>query len=100
MFTKITLMVTAAAVLGLSGSFVQGALAQQGLIAHDFDAARTPPTFNVRFEAPAGHRQPSIAEIEQGQSFNGSRSPAEISADEAYRKSEEVLRKKLIICRC
>ena len=79
MFTKITLMITVAAVLGLSGSFVQGALAQQGLIAHDFDAARTPPTFNVRFEAPGRHRQPSIAEIEQGQSFNGSRSPAEIN---------------------
>src|SRR5262245_11350859 len=100
MFAKIPVMVTVAAILGLNGSFMQGAVAQQRLIARGFDAAHTLPTVNVTFDAPVGHRQPSIAEIEQGQLTKGFRSPAEIDADEAYRKSHEILRNKLIICRC
>ena len=100
MLSKITLMATAAVILSLSGFIEQGAVAQRHLNAHGLDTALTPPMFNVRFEAPVGHRQPSIAESDQAQAAKEFRSSAEISADEAYRKSEEVLRKKLIICRC
>lgn len=87
-----------AAILSLGGPFVQSAAAQHGLLIRGPET--TLSATNVRFEAPVGHRQPSIAEIEQGRSVKEYRSPGEISADEAYRKSEEVLRRKLIICRC
>ena len=89
-----------AAILSLGGTFVQGAAAQHGLFARGFDATHTLSVFNVRFEAPVGHRQPSVAEINLGKTAKEFRSPAEISADEAFRRSEEALRKKLIICNC
>src|SRR5205814_7761788 len=48
MFRKITFMAAAAAIFGLSGLFGQGAVAQQRLIAHGFDAADATSPFNVR----------------------------------------------------
>ncbi len=89
-----------AAILSLGGPFVQGATAQHGPIARGFDTTNTLSVFNVRFEAPVGHRQPSVAEIDLGKTAREFRSPAQISADEAFRRSEEALRKKLIICNC
>ena len=87
-----------AAILSLGCPFVQGAAAQHGLFARGLEIAQ--PATNVRFEAPVGHRQPSVAEIDLGKTAREFRSPAEISADEAFRRSEEALRKKLIICNC
>jgi len=89
-----------ATILSLGGPFVQGATAQHGPIARGFDTTNTLSVFNVRFEAPVGHRQPSVAEIDLGKTAREFRSPAPISADEAFRRSEEALRKKLIICNC
>jgi hypothetical protein len=86
------------AILSLGGPLSQGAAAQHGQSIRGQESAL--PSMHVRLEAPVGHRQPSIAEIAQGQSSKEFRSPAEIRADEAYRKSEELLRGKLIICRC
>jgi hypothetical protein len=77
---------------------LHGATAQQDRFAGGLEPAL--PLVDARFEAPVGHRQPSIAEIDQGKAARDFRSPTEISADEAYRRSEEGLRKKLIICRC
>src|SRR5712671_2976414 len=84
-----------ATILSLGGPFVQGAAAQHGPIARGFDTTNTLSVFNVRFEAPVGHRQPSVAEIDLGKTAREFRSPAQISADEAFRRSEEALRKKL-----
>jgi len=77
---------------------VHFATAQQDRFAGGLEPAS--PLVDVRFEAPVGHHQPSIAEIDHGKSARNFRSPTEISADEAYRRSEEGLRNKLIICRC
>ena len=72
-----------AAILSLGGPFVQSAAAQHGLFMRGLESAL--PTTNVRFEAPVGHRQPSVAEIDLGKTARDFRSPAEISADEAKR---------------
>jgi hypothetical protein len=53
----------------------------------------------VRYEAPVGHRQPTIAATEQSASGKARRSATDVDADEAVRRSERELRNKLIICR-
>jgi len=87
-----------AVTLSLVGPLPQSALAQHPLLLAGVDIA--PPTTHVRFDAPVGHRQPSAAEIEQGKSAKDFRSPADISVDDAFRRTEDLLRKKLIICKC
>jgi hypothetical protein len=58
----------------------------------------TPP-IEIGYEAPVGHRQPTVLGTTQAASAKDDRSASDVRADEAVRRSERELRDKLIICR-
>jgi len=57
------------------------------------------PRINVAYEAPVGHRQPTVDGVAQAGAPKRARSAIDIGADEAVQRSERILRQKLIICR-